>query len=282
VQWQEHRTLLRVLFPTTIECDHATYEVQFGAVKRPTHRSTTWDAAKFEVCAHRWMDYSERGLGLSLLNESKYGHSCHDGVLGLSLLRAPKHPDPNADLGEQEFSYALVPHEGSWQDANIMAQAELFNTPPIAYVLTPDEQGPLGTSWSPLSIEVAGDGRNGPGIAVAALKPAAAGRGRSDDLHHLGVVEHLAGFQFARQPVELAAVFGEQCTGPENPSRTSAGRSRQVAHTRRTSTRRTAVSPTRRSSPHSSTRSSAACMGVGISATSSRKSVPPCAASMSP
>lgn len=178
VQWQEHRTLLRVLFPTTIECDHATYEVQFGAVKRPTHRSTTWDAAKFEVCAHRWMDYSERGLGLSLLNESKYGHSCHDGVLGLSLLRAPKHPDPNADLGEQEFSYALVPHEGSWQDANIMAQAELFNTPPIAYVLTPDEQGPLGTSWSPLSIEVAGDGRNGPGIAVAALKPAAAGRGR--------------------------------------------------------------------------------------------------------
>ncbi|MCX5691497.1 MAG: alpha-mannosidase, partial [Planctomycetota bacterium] len=85
VQWQEHRTLLRVLFPTTIECDHATYEVQFGAVKRPTHRSTTWDAAKFEVCAHRWMDYSERGLGLALINDSKYGHSCHDGVMGLSL-----------------------------------------------------------------------------------------------------------------------------------------------------------------------------------------------------
>jgi alpha-mannosidase len=173
VDWHEHRSLLRVLFPTNIESDTATYEIQFGAVKRPTHRSTTWDSAKFEVCAHRWMDLSERGAGLSLINDCKYGHSCLDGTMGLSLLRATKHPDPEADLGAHEFSYALLPHEGDWQDAGVVAEAEAFNTPPVAYVVNPDEPGPLGNSWAPLRIETNGTAA----VSVSALKPSEDGSG---------------------------------------------------------------------------------------------------------
>jgi alpha-mannosidase len=174
VHWQEHRTMLRVLFPTPIRSDTATYEVQFGAVTRPTHRSTTWDAAKFEVCAHRWMDLSERGLGLALINDSKYGHSCHDGTLGLSLLRAPKHPDPQCDLGDHEFSYAVMPHDGSWQEAGVQAQAESFNTPPVAYVLNAGESGALGTSWSPCTLAAGGTA----GVAVSAFTASQDGTGR--------------------------------------------------------------------------------------------------------
>ncbi len=174
VEWKEHRTLLRALFPTAIRADEATYEVQFGAVRRPTHRSTTWDAAKFEVCAHRWMDLSERGRGVAILNDCKYGHSCHDSTLGVSLLRAPKHPDPDADIGTHEFSYAIVPHGGSWQDAGIPAHAEAFNTPPVAYALNAGETGPLGTSWSPCVIDCGGTA----GVLVSALTASQDGKGR--------------------------------------------------------------------------------------------------------
>jgi len=174
VDWKEHRTLLRALFPTAVVAQEATYEVQFGAVRRPTHRSTTWDAAKFEVCGHRWSDLSERGRGVAILNDGKYGHSCHDSTLGLSLLRAPKHPDPDADIGTHEFSYAIVPHGGSWQDAGIPALAEAFNTPPVAYALNAGEEGPLGTSWSPCTIEAGG----GAGVLVSALTTSEDGKGR--------------------------------------------------------------------------------------------------------
>nr|MCU0491664.1 alpha-mannosidase [Chloroflexaceae bacterium] len=99
VDWQERNMLLRALFPLNLNCDKATCEIQFGALERPTHRNTSWDAARFEVCAQRWVDLSEGGYGLALLNNGKYGHSLHDGTLGLSLLKAANHPDPEADRG---------------------------------------------------------------------------------------------------------------------------------------------------------------------------------------
>ncbi|MBS0198623.1 MAG: alpha-mannosidase [Planctomycetes bacterium] len=168
VNWRESRKLLRALFPIDVRANNATYDIQFGHIQRPTHRNTTWDAAKFEVCAHRWMDLSDRGAGLSILNDSKYGHSCHGNVLGLSLLRAPKHPDPNADIGEHEFTYSLMPHDGDWRAAGVDREAEALNNPLLAYALTPDEDGPLGTSWSPFNLSC----DSGVAVAIAAFKRA--------------------------------------------------------------------------------------------------------------
>ena len=85
IDWHEHQTLLKAAFPLAINSTRATYEIQFGSVERPTHRNTSWDMARFEVCAHRWADVSEGGYGVSLLNDSKYGHDCHDNMLRLDV-----------------------------------------------------------------------------------------------------------------------------------------------------------------------------------------------------
>lgn len=65
---------------------------------RPTHASTSWDAAKFEVCAHRYVDLSEPGFGVAVLNDGRYGHGVQDGGVRVSLLRAAKYPDPVQDM----------------------------------------------------------------------------------------------------------------------------------------------------------------------------------------
>ncbi|KAH9368692.1 hypothetical protein HPB48_004711 [Haemaphysalis longicornis] len=112
VEWGETHKFLKVEFPANILSRRATYEIQFGHIERPTHFNTSWDWAKFEVYGHKWVDLSENGHGLSLLNTSKYGHAVHGNVLRLSLLRAPKSPDPDADMGHHHFTYALMPHQG--------------------------------------------------------------------------------------------------------------------------------------------------------------------------
>ncbi len=86
-------------------------------VKKPRFclRNTSWDAAKYEVCGHKWADLSEHGFGVAILNDSKYGYSCYGNKMSLSLLRAPKAPDAQADMGEQKFKYALMPHAGPFQ-----------------------------------------------------------------------------------------------------------------------------------------------------------------------
>ncbi len=94
----------------------ATYEVAFGAVRRPTHYSSRLDLAKYEVPGHRWADLSEHGFGVAVLTDSKYGYSAFGDTLRISLLRAPRSPDPEADIGRHAFTYALLPHAGGWQD----------------------------------------------------------------------------------------------------------------------------------------------------------------------
>lgn len=111
--------LLKAVFPVAVQSPRATYEIQFGAVERPTHRNTSWDIARFEVCAHKWADLSEGDYGVSLLNDSKYGHDIHDNVMRLTLLKAGTHPDPQADQGMHAFTYALLPHTGDWRNETV-------------------------------------------------------------------------------------------------------------------------------------------------------------------
>src|SRR5262249_47999093 len=80
---------------------------------RPTHRNTSWDMAKYEICAHKWIDISQWDYGVALLNDCKYGHKVVENVLDLNLLRSPADPDPQADRAQHEFTYALNQHSGN-------------------------------------------------------------------------------------------------------------------------------------------------------------------------
>ncbi len=145
VDWQEEDKLLKVAFPVNVNSNRATYEIQFGHVERPTHMNTSWDMAKFEVCAQKWVDLSEGDQGVSLINDGKYGHDIHGNVIRLSLLRAPQAPDPTCDIGIHRFSYCLVPHFGPFQYANIVQAAYTFNAQTrLAWLNpTPGQRGTL-------------------------------------------------------------------------------------------------------------------------------------------
>ncbi len=136
IDWRERHILLKVAFPVDVLSPTATYEIQWGSVQRPTHRNTSWDWARFETCAQKWVDLSEGGYGVALLNDCKYGHDIRDNVIRLSLLRAPTMPDPEADQGEHRFVYSLYPHaDGEGRvttPADIAAQAYALNDPLIA------------------------------------------------------------------------------------------------------------------------------------------------------
>lgn len=132
VQWMERNTMLKVAFPVDVLAPQATYEIQWGNVQRPTHRNTSWDWGRFETCAHKWVDLSEGGYGVSLLNDCKYGHDIHDNVMRLTLLRSPTLPDPMADFGEHHFTYSLLPHLGAWSEET-QREAYLLNDPIIIF-----------------------------------------------------------------------------------------------------------------------------------------------------
>lgn len=172
VDWQESRVLLRALFPADVRSDFATYDTQFGVIRRPTHANSPWDSAMHEVPAQRWMDLSESGLGLALLNDGKYGHSCHGATLGLTLLRSPAYPDPQADRGEHAFTYSVLPHAGDWRAAGVDVAAEALNAPLIVRRL--EHAGGSETAWAPFTLTSTG----GAGMEVVAAKPAESGNGR--------------------------------------------------------------------------------------------------------
>jgi alpha-mannosidase len=129
VDWHEEHKLLKVCFPLDVLSPNATYEVPFAYAERPTHFSTSFDRARYEVPGHRWADLSEHGFGAALLTDSKYGYSCLGNELRISLLRAPKSPDPEADMGGHAFAYALFPHAGGWRDGGVVAEGMRFNAP---------------------------------------------------------------------------------------------------------------------------------------------------------
>jgi alpha-mannosidase len=133
VDWHENRKFLKVEFPLNVLSQVATYSTHFGVIQRPTHSNTSWDMAKYEVCGHHWGDLSEYGFGVSLLNDCKYGYSCWDNRLLLSLLRSPKKPDDGADMGEHTFKYAIHPHQGDYQIANLPKVGYNFNVPMLIF-----------------------------------------------------------------------------------------------------------------------------------------------------
>ena len=152
VEWYEKRRLLKAAFPVDVLSRTATYEIQYGAIERPTHQSTSHDRAKFEVPAHRWIDLSEADYGVSLLNDCKYGFDTHENVMRISLLRAPVRPDPWADEGHHEFTYSLYPHKGTWREAGTVRRAYELNVPLLAGTADA-RRGQIPSVWGFVSLD---------------------------------------------------------------------------------------------------------------------------------
>ncbi len=169
--WHEHHMLLKAAFPTNIHANKASYEVQFGNVERATHENTSWDMAKFEVCAQKWGDISEEGYGLSLINNCKYGYSAKGGEIKLTLIKCGTYPNPEADQGIHTFTYSLLPHEGNFRQGGTINEAYLLNRPLETAVSDgtgscPSEFSLISCDCDNIVIETAKQAEDGSGIII--------------------------------------------------------------------------------------------------------------------
>jgi alpha-mannosidase len=129
IDWHQHHQILKTAFPLDVHTNTATYDIQFGHTSRPTHQNTSWDKAKFETCGHKWVDMSENGYGVALLNDCKYGHSAEGSTLKLTILKCGTYPNPEADQGRHLFTYSLLPHAGDFRAAGVINEAYALNQP---------------------------------------------------------------------------------------------------------------------------------------------------------
>ncbi|MDD3766621.1 MAG: alpha-mannosidase [Eubacteriales bacterium] len=164
IDWNEEHIILKAEFPVDIHANKATYDVQYGTVERPTHQNTSWDAAKFEVCAHKFADLSEPNYGVSLLNDCKYGHDIIGNKMRLTLLKCATYPNPEADKGKHKFVYSVYPHGGDHRTANTAMEGYKLNNPLIA-VPVGKQEGTLPDSYSFVAV-------NKDNIIVEAVKKA--------------------------------------------------------------------------------------------------------------
>jgi alpha-mannosidase len=156
IEWHESHVLLKAAFPLAASGPFATYEIPYGTIDRATTRNNSWEKAQFEVAAMRWADLGGIGPdgkqhGLSVLNQSKYGYDAVGNTLRLTLLRSPKWPDAEADMGHHHFHYALYPHAGTWKDALTVRHGYEYNYP-LTAVVTTAHPGSLPASHSFASV----------------------------------------------------------------------------------------------------------------------------------
>jgi alpha-mannosidase len=133
--WQESHVLVKAAFGLNVEADFATCEIPGGAIDRTTKPQTPAEKAKWEVPILRWTDISNDGFGVSLLNDCKYGCDLQPNQIRLTLLRGSTWPDEQADVGVSEFTCAVYPHSGNWQDAGTVRQGYELNLPLLVKVL---------------------------------------------------------------------------------------------------------------------------------------------------
>lgn len=164
VDWHEDEQLLSLVVPLDVRAREAACDIQFGHVMRPTHPSSPWDAAKFEVCAHRFVDLAEPSWGVAVLNDGRYGHGLFGGGVRVSLLRAAKYPDPTADHGRHRFTISVLPHGPGLHD--VRREADALNVP--LRVVTGGESSAV----TPAVVAV-----DHPGVEVSAVKRADDGSG---------------------------------------------------------------------------------------------------------
>lgn len=167
VDWKEHHKMLRAHFYPDVHADQASYEIAMGTLKRSTKPSNSFEEARFEVPAHRWVDLSEASHGCALFNDCKYGHRVVDNEMELNLLRSPADVDPLADIHVHSYSYACYPHAGDLNTSEVVALAHSFNAPPVLVALERAFKAP----------ELDLSGCTSPSVKLETIKPAEDGRG---------------------------------------------------------------------------------------------------------
>ncbi|GHF37445.1 alpha-mannosidase [Deinococcus metalli] len=168
-EWHERRTLIKAFVDVNARSDFATVETAYGAVRRPTHRNQASDAATFEGSAHRFADLSEPGFGLALLNDGRYGHAAYGSELSVTLLRGPIYPDAHADLGEHEFTYALLPHAGEWT-RDVVREATDLNSP-LVVAGSAAPTPPVRLEGLPVALGTLKAAEDGSGVILRVYEP---------------------------------------------------------------------------------------------------------------
>lgn len=128
VEWKEVQYMLKAHFPTNLFYEDAAFDIQYGNVRRATHKNTSWDRARFEVCAHKWADIAEEGYGLSVLNDCKYGYSVDENSIALTMLKSSAYPNPHGDQEHHTFTYSILPHEGTWREGGTRWSRRISST----------------------------------------------------------------------------------------------------------------------------------------------------------
>ncbi|MFF3748845.1 alpha-mannosidase [Streptomyces sp. NPDC002018] len=180
IDWRESEKVLKAAFPLDVHAERSTAEIQFGHVHRATHENTGWDAARFEICAHRWLRVAEPGYGVAVLNDSTYGHDVtrtpHPEGLGttvrLTLLRAPHSPDPETDLGTHRFTYALLP--GTSQEETVREGLAL--NLPLRVAAAPEQVPLVQVDHPAVTVEAVKLAEDRSGDVVVRLYESAGGR----------------------------------------------------------------------------------------------------------
>ncbi|WP_329568126.1 alpha-mannosidase [Streptomyces sp. NBC_01361] len=181
IDWHEAEKILKAGFPLDVRAPHSSAEVQFGHVQRPTHTNTSWESARFEVYGHRWVHVGEPGYGVAVLNDSTYGHDVtrttrDDGgtttTVRLSLVRAPRVPDPEADQGRHRFTYALLPGATV---ADAVAEGYALNLP-LRTATAPPVPPVVSTVGEGLTVEAVKLADDGSGDVVVRVYESLGGR----------------------------------------------------------------------------------------------------------
>ncbi|MCL2629950.1 MAG: glycosyl hydrolase-related protein [Firmicutes bacterium] len=166
VNWQETHKMLRAEFKPAVFSDTVSCDIQFGNLKRSTKDETSIEKAQFEICAHKWIDVSDNGFGVSVLSDSKYGWRVKNGLISLNLLRGTMHPAVDADKGVQTFRYAVYPHKGGFNEAETARHSYLFNNPLLISENGAEFSSVASTDKTNISIETIKPAESGKGIVI--------------------------------------------------------------------------------------------------------------------
>ncbi|MBR6785691.1 MAG: alpha-mannosidase, partial [Clostridia bacterium] len=161
ISWHEQEKLLKVGFDVDIKAQKFTRDIAYATIENSNYRHNPYDKAKFEVSAHNFIDMSEDGYGLTILNDCKYGYEVNEQRMIITLLKAPMNPDPKSDRGDHYFSYSLYPHAGGWKDAETLVRGLEFNNPMLPVEIAADAKGAESASF------ISVDGKN---VTLEAVK----------------------------------------------------------------------------------------------------------------
>lgn len=200
VDWKESHKFLKASAEVAVHSHEATYEIQYGQVRRANHENTSWDKAKFEVAGHRYADISQPDCGFAVLNDCKYGHRIIGNQVELSLLRSPKTPDPEADMHVHFFTFAYLPHEGDLNSGEVFKAAHELNSVPIVF---PTDRMPDDATRSEFSVE-------GGTVKIETVKQAESGSGTVLRLYEYAGTSANVVLRVARAPGEVAETTMEE------------------------------------------------------------------------